>query len=277
MPSLQQIQAFRKKYSTKNKNPNNLRLEMVEFLIKVDNQVLNENKHYGTRLEKRMFALNESFKNTMRVNASLQPTDEATIQYLEGQKKTNAVILFIDITSFSTKCQFWSSDKLADYLDDYYDKVIPIIYKHKGEVEKIIGDGIICIFGQPFLEESLIYENADKASKEIISILLGSDKEVKIALHEGEIMYYKNKTEQYQEYTMIGKPLTELFRLEGVSENNAINYYSDETLAYDKKCETIIWSNVSNGIEHWNKSSLIAVQDLKGVSFQNRKTLKKKS
>ena len=50
----------------------------------------------------------------------------------------------------------------------------------------------------------------------------------KVAIHSGTINYFKNKTGLYKEFTLIGKPLTELFRLESISIDQRINYY-DET------------------------------------------------
>lgn len=261
MPNFQQIQALREHYGMQNPVDNKLSWEVIKFLNSHHNASL------GKNIQERVRNLNEGF-DKFRIQASLQPKDLDAIICLESQKKVNAVILFIDITDFSTKCKEWGAEKLSSYLDDYYDRVIPIIYKHGGEVEKIIGDGIICVFGEPFLQSFLRYMKSDLASKEIITTLKGSDKEVKIALHEGEIMYYKNKTKYYFEYTMIGKPLTELFRLEGVSENNAINYYVDSSLEYSTDKHVLSFDDLFG----WASSSLKDVKDLKGVSFLYRKT-----
>src|SRR5690606_30664634 len=112
--------------------------------------------------------------------------------------------------------------------DDYYNKIIPIIYEYGGEIDKIIGDGIICVSGQPFLTKSLqdCIKEADKCAKKIIEETHNTNKfESKIAFHFGTINYFKNKTGFYNELTIVGKPLTELFRLESISENERINYF----------------------------------------------------
>jgi len=202
-------------------------------------------------------------------NASLQPKDIETMMVLETQREVESVLLFIDITSFSTKISGWSTEKLSKYLDEYYAKVIPIIYQNKGEVEKIVGDGIICIFAEPFCEKEDILLNANQTAMEIINTLKGTDKEVKIALHNGNIMYYKNKTD-YFEYTNIGKPLTELWRLESIAENNAINFYS--TTPYDDALKQVYNTNWP-WILSYDKAITPA---LKGVSFAKYKTLTKK-
>lgn len=201
MPSIPQIIALKEKYGSKN----DVNLRQLK--------VLNENFKLSAA----------SIQNSL----TYQGLDQRMISFFERQESAHLVMLFIDITSFSTKCRSYTNGQLASYLDDYYDMVIPIIYAHGGEIEKIIGDGIIAVFGRPFLFESLdnLFSRADKCAKDLIMILRGTEKEIKVALHDGSIMYYKNKTLNYPEYTIIGKPLTELHRLESVAENNSISYY----------------------------------------------------
>lgn len=155
------------------------------------------------------------------------------IQYFELNQTTHVVLLFIDIANFSKYTLGKSNQFISDFLNDYYEEVIPIIYKYKGEIEKLMGDGIICVFGKPFFNGSLneCLSKAELCSKEIIKTLETTAKEVKIAIHDGNVSYYKTPTELYKEYTMIGQTLTELYRLESVSKNNSINYYKNS--AYD--------------------------------------------
>lgn len=135
-----------------------------------------------------------------------------------------------DITHFSSKTNSDSPQEVTERLDNYYRELMPIIYKHGGEIEKIMGDGIICIFGKPFLNFSdykIKYRKAEECAREIINHFKNSPNEVKIALHDGPVIYYKTPTEYYEEYTMIGNTLTELYRLESVSMPNSINYYAN--------------------------------------------------
>jgi hypothetical protein len=247
MPNLKQIESLRNKYSAEKLTESRVNLRQIK-------------------------ALNENFnKSSYQIKSffSLQGIDDHIVQFLEGQKSANVVLLFIDITDFSKKCENLTNDQLSLFLDDYYDKVIPIIYQYGGEIEKIIGDGIICLFGEPFLTASKdgLFKKADQCAKDIIVRLKGTEKEVKIALNDGGIMYYKNKTSDYSEYTMIGKPMTELFRIESVSENNTINF--SHISEYDKKEYTKDGVyRIGNSTQHsyWKKSNLITV-NLKGVNW----------
>lgn len=246
MPNLQQIQALRSKYH------------------------LSGNLSQGSREIK---LLTESFnKNFSQIEAEfrLNGANRNYIEYFEQQRSADIVTLFIDITDFSKKMADKTNQQISLYLDNYYDKVIPLIYRHGGEIEKIIGDGIICIFGEPFLglSKSDLFKVADSCAKDIVITMKNTDKEVKIALHDGTIMYYKNKTTNYPEYTMIGKPLTELFRLESVSFNNSINYYHVSAYNIKNYSETGVYATSDKSKHsHWTKSDYIKV-DLKGVEWK---------
>lgn len=255
MPNIQQTLSLREKYSSQNK------------ISTKQLSLLNENFRFSIASIKKSFSINQM--------------DDKIVQFFEEQKSANVVMIYIDITNFSNICKSFSNSLLASYLDQYYDSVIPVIYRHGGEVEKIMGDGIIAVFGQPFLEESHdgLLQKADLCVKDIIIDQEKSHREVKIAFHEGTIMYYKNKVLNYPEYTMIGKPLTELFRLESVAKNNSISFY--DVCQYDNKSYSMSGAycrsnNSPIACKYFTKSALQAVS-LQGVDYKNIKHLTCKS
>lgn len=244
MPNLQQIISLRKKYGEENNVSSN------------ELQLLNESFNEKSIEIRSKFSGNSRIRNL--------------INYFESQQTADVVLLFIDITNFSNICKDFNNSELSIYLDIYYDKVISTIYRHGGEVEKIIGDGIICVFGQPFLNDMKInlFDKADSCAKDIIIDLKGTNSEVKIALTDGKIMYYKNKTENYPEYTMIGKALTELFRLESISANNSINYFYMSMYEALESSESGLYLHSQNFTHSkWEKSGNIKISNLKGVDW----------
>lgn len=214
MPNLQQLLNLRNRYG--NIPGSELKKEDMQLLFE---------SFDPEKIEK-------GFKNlelTLATKNFSFPRAKGFVQYFLERKRTNVVLLFIDITGFSHKFSNKTADQLADYLDDYYSMVIPLISIYGGEIEKIMGDGIICVFGEPFLQENMdtLHEYAEACSRKIISSLFDTDYSVKIALHYGEIMYYQNTCDSYYEYTMIGNAITELFRLESIAKPNSITFFSD--------------------------------------------------
>ena len=194
MPNLRQLVALQKKY--------------------------NRNKHNGLhgftveKLEKSFSITTSSISNEIK-------------SHFDTRKKHYVTLLYIDIANFTQQYGYLSPFALSNFLDNYYNTVVPIIYDYGGEVERLTGDGIICIFGEPFSEEKVEIEKkwAFICAQKIIHTCYLSDFPVKIAFHSGEVMYYSPPTEDFQEYTMIGNTLTELYRLESVSEVNSISFY----------------------------------------------------
>ena len=221
--------------------------------------------------EIKLFAINEQFESNnleKAIKGSLKNLGVDYTLYFDLGLPAEVVLLYIDVCDFSTLSEHMDGDQISEYFHGYYDIIIPTIYKFGGEVDKIIGDGIICVFGPPFTDGS-IYElirSADECCKEIIKDTNRTPFASKIALHCGLINYFKNKSGLYKEFTMVGKPLTELFRLESISLDQRINYYDDTTVRefYQNK----IALKTSHIPSLWTHS-INAITNLKGVSYSN--------
>lgn len=242
-------------------------------LIKKLNQKYNKRSPFT--ISTKSFSLNESF-DTRNIELSIQNNIKALgsnySTYFEEGKDAEVVLLFIDICNFSTRFGHLNGKQISNFFDEYYDKIIPIIYKYGGEIDKIIGDGIICLFGQPFIQKTLqdCIKEADKCAKEIIKETCNTNKfESKIAFHYGKINYFKNKSGFYNELTVVGKPLTELFRLESISENERINYFVNYKYVAN-------WnSNINADTFLWKLEEIKEVPEkLKGVDYKYIQTNK---
>ncbi len=170
---------------------------------------------------------------SFNLNESFNVDKPDIIQYFENAQEQDVILLFIDITSFSKTIKGWANTSVRNFLDEYYKKIIPIIYEHGGEIEKLIGDGIIVVFGKPFLNVESPHNvyKAKKCAEAVIKEFHGTDKNVKVAIHKGEVNYYRVPGDHYGEYTMIGQAITDLYRLESVSVGNCINFF--DTSTYD--------------------------------------------
>lgn len=245
MPNIKQIISLREKYAP---------IQKVN-----DSFNVNEAKKYIERQEiKKAFAsedfkpLLENINQTRYFSVTAKQQMPEIVKYFESNKKEWVVLMFIDITNFSSKTSNFSPEEITDILDGYYNELFPIIYKHGGEIEKIMGDGVICIFGKPFLKSNNYidkYNKAQSCARDIIVKFKKTDNSVKIAFHSGEVMYYKTPTPFYEEYTMIGKPLTELYRLESISVNNSINFFAGYN--YDRYIDESKITNNFKKSQYW--------------------------
>ncbi len=224
--------------------------------------------------------INESFesKKYERVlSENIYKLGSEYVNYFLLKKDADLYLLFIDMDDFSRRFNYLNNYQLSGLLDDYYRLIIPIIYKHGGEIDKIMGDGIICIFGQPFFnaEREVISSKVNECAMEIINVTKGTRFISKVAINYGTIMYYQNKSIHYEEFTVIGKPITELYRLESISEKGKINFFTDSE--YDNFLNKHIPLGILLFLNQWTLSkSIIITPKLKGVDrFDSRKHLTK--
>lgn len=204
-------------------------------------------------------------------NSSITLLGEKFKQYFIAGEPAQVCLLFIDVCNFSTRFGNLTGKEIASYFDEYYDLVIPLIYKYGGEIDKIIGDGIVAVFGPPFFDAPFAkcFIGADNCAKEMVYHTLNTRFASKVAFHAGTVNYFCNKNHLYQEFTMIGKPLTELFRLESVAEDNSVNYYERSLVhIYYEQTDGKDWFNLTAHLktENWKHYSK-SVPKLKGVSF----------
>jgi len=186
-----------------------------------------------------------------------------TVRNLVSNPNTELALLFIDITSFSVKTANMPASEIAKILDAYYAQILPIIYEFNGEVEKIIGDGIIAVFGAPFTPGTSQLQwlrTAEQCADKIGQARYSHTYSVKIALHYGKLMYYHNDKTTIDEFYAIGKPMTELFRLESEGIDKKITYYVNSAYDSHRKSHLSVLSN-------WWSQGLARPVNLKGVSF----------
>lgn len=191
-------------------------------------------------------------------------------EYFLRGTEINICLLFIDVCNFSTKFGNFSGKEVSDYFQGYYDIIMPIIFKYEGVIDKVIGDGIIAIFGKPFINKSPLecFPHADLCAKEILISTNNTRFSSKVAFHSGKIRYFKN-TSGYEEYTVIGKPITELFRLESISMDQSINYYNRSVVK-------IYYDDLTNSIEPFKEDHFhrwveyyMPIQPPKGTDYHS--------
>jgi adenylate cyclase len=67
-------------------------------------------------------------------------------------RKTEVSVLFSDIRGFTTISETLDAQALADLLNSYLTEMTRIIFRHRGTLDKYIGDAVMAIWGAPFDE-----------------------------------------------------------------------------------------------------------------------------
>ena len=67
---------------------------------------------------------------------------------LSGEEREISV-LFCDVRDFSSVTQALSTNQLAQWLNMYFDHVSKIVVRHRGSIDKYIGDSVMAVWGAP--------------------------------------------------------------------------------------------------------------------------------
>lgn len=175
-----------------------------------------------------------------------------------------AYVAFVDISHFSSKISGCSVDEVKEYLEGYYHLVVPKIHKYHGQIDKIMGDGIVVVFSDVFGFE---YPNgAGNAClsfcKECIESLEETCYEVKAAIASGSMYFCKTGVEEiYEEISCIGHPMTVVFRLENEASANEIWMLASDSLTQNMETK-------DGWFSHLEEVYLKGVEESEAIVYQ---------
>jgi len=142
--------------------------------------------------------------------------------------KKDIAILFSDIRNFSSTCEKLVPEETVAYLNEYFTKMVEIIFNHKGTVNKFVGDMIVAIFGAP----SSCEDNKKQAVKtaimmqrclsEIKNEWIRDNFNTGIGISAGEVVVGNIGSPQHMDYTAIGDEVNIAERLEAIAKGKQI-------------------------------------------------------
>jgi len=136
-------------------------------------------------------------------------------------------ILFSDIRQFTTISEKMAPDDVVTELNRYFKVMVDIIDKHKGVVDKYIGDAIMAYFGAPKKHDDDAFQSV-MAGLDMIEALDGFNAEqrrqgkppfsIGVGIHYGVVTIGNMGTDKKMDYTVIGDTVNLASRLEGLTK-----------------------------------------------------------
>ncbi|MBV8089448.1 MAG: adenylate/guanylate cyclase domain-containing protein [Alphaproteobacteria bacterium] len=150
------------------------------------------------------------------------------IRRAEGER-LRAVIMITDLRGFTPLSDQLPGDEVIELLDEYFDALATPIEKHKGEILKFIGDGMLAIFPAADDDDfSLSSVRALDAATEGLERLQAvnetrraigrNELRTGIGLHLGEVIYGNVGAADRLDFTVIGPAVNLASRLEGLTK-----------------------------------------------------------
>ena len=164
-------------------------------------------------------------KSTFKKYVSENIVDELLLN--EGSLELGGVeqdvcVLFSDIRGFTSMSEKLEASKVVKLLNQFFDKMIDVVFKYGGTLDKIIGDELMVLYGAPLKKKNDIL-NSVTTAKEMFTTLDKFNKEIVadgfpelrigIGINYGKVICGNIGSEQQMNYTVIGDTVNLASRL----------------------------------------------------------------
>ncbi|MBV9866540.1 MAG: FHA domain-containing protein [Abitibacteriaceae bacterium] len=169
---------------------------------------------------------------------------------LSGER-SEVTILVSDIRGFTNLSRNMEPIEVVELLNEYFGRLIPIVFAHSGTVDKYIGDAILAVFGSP-KKDPQQHENAVRAALDMQAAMekLNAERaaqgkatcQIGIGIHSGEVLHGFIGVLDRMELTVIGEAV------------NRATRYSDGALAGEVLISPQVYQWVWKIVEAINKT-----------------------
>lgn len=210
---------------------NNIDQNQISFFSLVADQMVTSiilSRLYSQMLkeENQRFLLSRFFSK----NITSEILKNKGILRLGGERK-HATILFADLHGFTSISERLDQEKVVEILNDFFMHITPIIFRNEGTLDKLLGDGIMAIFGAP-ISHAQDPVHAVKTAIEIIRelhLLNEANRhkhwpalKIGIGINTGDVVAGYIGSEDHINYTVIGDAVNVAQRIESMAGNDEI-------------------------------------------------------
>jgi adenylate cyclase len=132
-----------------------------------------------------------------------------------------ATIAFVDIRGFTTFADKATAREAAAFLTDFFEVAVPVVSAHGGHVNKLLGDGMLTVFGAP----QRVPDHADRALAAAADLLdavdasLDARYRIGIGINSGLVLVGTMGAGQVLGLEVVGDPVNVASRVQGETKD----------------------------------------------------------
>jgi adenylate cyclase len=153
----------------------------------------------------------------------------------------SAVIFYADLRSFTAVADTLGREEIIDALNAYFDCIVPVVDRHRGQVLKFLGDGLLATFPLEAQATPAACERALDAAASALGCVRDLNAEraaagrpvmdLDIALHLGDVFYGNVGSADRLDFTVIGPAVNEAARIEALCSQQGHSLLVSEAFA----------------------------------------------
>lgn len=140
---------------------------------------------------------------------------------LDGEE-VEVTMLFLDVRDFTGFAEGRSAAETVASLNRLFERVVPIVHRHEGHIDKFVGDGLLAVFGAPRRQP----DHADRALRAATEIARcvgdeagDADVEIGIGLNTGRVLAGNVGGGGRFEFSVIGDAVNVAARVEACTRD----------------------------------------------------------
>jgi adenylate cyclase len=153
------------------------------------------------------------------------------VEVRKGGELRETTILFADIRGFTSISESFEPQIVVEALNEYFERMVEIVFRYEGTLDKFIGDEMMVLFGAPVAHDDDPIR-AVRAALEMQKAMAGLNEQhvahglppfqIGIGINTGEVVAGYIGSSQAMEYTVIGDPVNTGSRLCSIAEPSQI-------------------------------------------------------
>jgi len=136
-------------------------------------------------------------------------------------------VLFADIRGFTTVSEQGNPEELVAQLNEYFSRMVDVVFRHKGTVDKFVGDMVMALYGAP-LDDVDHADHAVKAALDMVRELGDLNRawagrgmaqlDIGVGINSGDMIAGNIGSSSIMSYTVIGDNVNLGSRLESLNK-----------------------------------------------------------